>query len=132
MDDFKVVEETASESAIWRFARGVITALTVAWRHSLARQRLASQAAWLEKWSADERLRHGAVAIAVAGVVNIALLWKANTYAAPGIPRAAIVLIVVFATGVAIVPGPFARAWSTSLPASLAAAVRTRLYKPAE
>ena len=132
MDDFNVVRETASESAIWRFARSVITAMTLAWRHSLARRELASQAKWVETWSAEDCIRYGAITIAVGGAVNIALLWSANAYAAPLIPREAIALIVLFATTVAIVPGPFGRAWSTSLPGRLAAVARRSFYKPAE
>ena len=132
MDDFEVVRETASESAIWRVARRVLTALALAWQHSLAAQWLMRQAAWLETWSAADRARYGAIAIAVGGGVNIALLWNANTYAAPGIPRAAIALVVLVAMVVALAPAPFTAAWPTSLPGRLAATARRLLYKPAE
>ena len=131
-DDFRVVRETAAESAIWRAADSVMTSVAAAWQYSAARTRMLNAATSLASWTIEDRLRSAATTIAVAGVINIALLWRSNPYAVPGIPRAAIAIAAAGAAIVATWPGPFATAWSSSVLGRISATVRKLLYKPAE
>ena len=131
-DDFRVVRETAAESAIWRAADSVMTSVASAWRHSAARTRMLNAATSLASWTIDDRVRSAAITIAVAGITNIALLWRSNPYAAPGIPRAAIAIAAGGAAIVATWPGPFVTAWSSSVLGRIGTAVGKLIYKPAE
>ena len=89
-------------------------------------------AAALASWSIETRVRSAATALATAAIVNVALLWLVSPYAAPGIPRGAVVVAAVFAAAVARWPRPFIEAWSSSVFGSLASSVRRFVYKPAE
>ena len=131
-DNFQTVRETAAESAIWRAADSVITSVSAAWHHAAARTRVLKMTASLASWSLEDRVRSAAITIAIAGIVNIALLWKSNPYAAPGIPRAAIAIAAAGAAVVAVWPRPFTNAWSSSVLGRISAAARRLVYKPAE
>jgi hypothetical protein len=131
-DDFRVARETAADSVIWRAADNAITSVSAAWRHSVLRTFALGMTGSLASWNIDERVRSAASAIAIAGVVNIALLWRSSPYASPGIPRAAIAVAAAGATVVAIWPGPFTNAWSSSVLGRISALVRRLVYKPAE
>jgi len=131
-DNFQTVRETAAESALWRAADGVITSVSVAWHHAAVRTLVLEMTASLASWNLEDRVRSAALTIAIAGIVNIALLWKSNPYAAPGIPRAAIAIAAAGAAVVAVWPEPFTTAWSSSVLGRISAAARRLVYKPAE
>jgi len=123
-DNFHTVRETAAES--------VITSVSVAWQHAALRTRVLKMTTSLASWSLEDRVRSAASTIAIAGVVNVALLWKSNPYAAPGIPRGVIAVAAAGAAAVAMWPGPFINAWPSSALGRVSATVRRWVYKPAE
>ena len=131
-DDFQVLRETAAESAVWRAGDALISAITRAWQHSSFRAGLRQARSTLASWTVCDRVRGAATAIAVAGLVNVALLWTSNPYSAPGIPRSVIGVLAAFATVIALRPEPFIDAWSTSLLGRISASMRRLFYKPAE
>lgn len=131
-DDFQVVRDTAAESLIWRAAESVISAVSTAWQHSSLEMWWQRTSQTLSSWTIEDRVRCAAVTLAIAGLVNIGLLWRSNPYSAPGIPRSVIAIAAAFASVIALWPAPFILAWSASMLGRFGAAMGRLLYKPAE
>jgi hypothetical protein len=113
-DDFRAVRATAAESTLggtiqWALARG-----SAAFAHSSARDLAGRTMSDLRSWTIGDRVRYGAIAVAVAGSVNLALLSVSTSYAAPGIPVLVVGLVIALAIVVALLPESFAAAWRES------------------
>lgn len=131
-DDFALVREVTADSVLWRMAERLVTSVTRSWRHSGVRRRGVEILGLVASWSAADRLRAAAAAVAIAGLVNITLLVGANPYAAPGVPRTVVAIVVLFAVIVAMSPQEFVRAWPSSIPGRIGGVLRRLIYKPAE
>lgn len=112
--DFATVRTAAAESVIGGVVRWAVVRLGAAFADSWFRHRSLSAARALASWPLEDRVRYGALTIAVAGAVNIALLAFAGSYSAPGVPRALIGLVILLAVLVGLMPNTFVAAWPSS------------------
>lgn len=131
-DDFKTVRETAAESMIGALVTAVVRRAAAAGRESAAAGLVITWLSPIGGWNTQDRVRYGALAIAVAGYVNFVLLLLISGYSAPGIPKSAIAIAATMAALVAWAPGPFVTAWATSLPGRLVAWLARSIQRPAE
>lgn len=132
MDDFRVVRETASESAIWTLVASARTWFESAWRHSWLRRLSTATIGPMRSWSVEAWVRSIAATLATAGIVNVLLVSAATRYAAPGIPRAAVACASILAAVVAAAPAAFVAAWPDSAIGRAVTALARTLYKTAE
>ena len=131
-DDFQSVRDTTAESVLGRFVQRIALAATAAWADSSVRGLVVTALAAWSATSAATRVRHGAIAIAVAAATNLAVLAVTPVYAAPGIPRAVIAMLGVIALVVAIAPASFAIASSESRAGGLWRRLLAPLHTSAE
>jgi hypothetical protein len=112
--EFDALADAAQSSVTGTIVRSGFLRLATAATESKTAAVLASLTGSAALAHPDERLRSGALVVAIAALLNILLLWRASQIALPGIPTSAVALVAVFALAVAAAPAPFRAAWPVS------------------
>jgi hypothetical protein len=112
--EFDALADAARSSMTGRIVSDGFLRLATAAKESTTAAVLASLTRSAAASHPDDRLRSGALVVAIAALLNILLLWRASQIALPGIPRSAVALIAVFALAIAVAPAPFRAAWPVS------------------
>lgn len=112
--EFRALYETTAESRLWRAGAGAVRMWSAAWRDSAAVRAIGGVRSSIGGWSARDRLRYGALAVAIAAFGHLVLASLLPAYVAPALPRGLILTVAAIAAAIAIAPQLFATAWSES------------------
>lgn len=126
--DFQAVRDAAADSVIGRAAIWTDRRLRAAFTESWFRRQLQHRSTQFFSCAAEDRVRYIAATIAIAGMVNVALLSLVGSYPAPGIPKALVAVAAAGAAVVACAPRSFVAAWPASTLAR-AATKAARLFQ---
>ena len=109
--DFRALAETAVESRLWLAASAVARAWSAAWRESSAVGAVRRAAAVTHAWTAVDRVRYSAIAIATMALGHLGLVALLPVYVAPALPMGFMLAVAVLAAAIAAAPHAFVRAW---------------------
>ena len=109
--DFRALAETAVESRLWLAASAAGRAWSAAWRDSSAAGVFTRAAAVTHEWTASDRVRYGAIAIATMALGHLGLVALFPVYVAPAMPMTFMLAVALLAAVVAAAPHAFVRAW---------------------
>lgn len=109
--DFCALAETAVESRLWLAAAAAARAWSAAWRDSTAAGVFTRATAVTQQWSASDRVRYGAIAIATMALGHLGLVALLPVYVAPAMPMTFMLAVALLAAVVAAAPHAFVRAW---------------------
>ncbi len=131
-DDYPNARALAEASIVGTFLRRLAQALTAAWQDSQLRRTATRAADVTAGWSSIDCVRYGAVAMATASLVVVALRMFMTPYSAPGIPGSVFLVAAALFTATAVWPEVFQRAWPESIAGRLAARTRRFFHTPLE
>lgn len=112
--DFRALTETAVESRLWLTGSGAVRAWSAAWRESFAAGVVRRATAVTNDWSASDRVRYSAIAIATMALVHSGLVALLPAYVAPALPMTFMLAVALLAAAVAAAPNAFVRGWRQS------------------
>lgn len=112
--DFRALYETAVESRLWLAASAVARAWPAAWRESSAAGAVRRAATVTNDWTAADRVRYSAIAIATMALGHLGLVALLPVYVAPALPMGFMLAVALLAMVVAAAPHAFVRGWSGS------------------
>lgn len=112
--DFRALVDTAVESRLWLAGAAAVRAWSAAWRESSCVGAVRRAAAVTGDWTAIDRVRYSAIAIAAMALGHLALVALFPAYVAPALPMTFMLAVALLAAAVAAAPNGFARAWRQS------------------
>jgi len=112
--EFRALSETAVESRLWHAASSAGRVWSAAWRESVAAGFITRAAAVTSDWTASDRVRYGAIAVATMALGHLGLVALFPAYVAPALPITFMFVAALLAAAVAAVPHAFVCAWNQS------------------
>lgn len=110
----RALAETAVESRLWLAAGETVRVWSAAWRDSSAVRAGRRAAAVTDDWTAIDRVRYSAIAIATMALGHLGLLALLPAYVAPALPMTFMLVVALLAAIVAAAPNDFVRGWHRS------------------
>ena len=112
--EFRALSATAVESRLWQAASSAVRVWSAARRESVAAGFITPAAAVTNDWTASDRVRYGAIAVATMALGHLWYVALFPAYVGPALPITFMIVAALMAAAVAVVPHAFVRAWNQS------------------
>lgn len=112
--EFRALSKTTGESRLWHAASVAVRVWSTAWRDSLTGGVVTRAAAMTNDWTAIDRVRYGAIAIATMALGHLGFVVLFPAYVAPALPITFMVAVALLAAAVALIPRGFVSGWNQS------------------